>query len=350
MSGMQRSFAVFASVTIALAACSSAGGNAPSAFSDGVAGSQSSAGASGIVGKGGSTGTGGGGIVGSTGGGGSTGSDACGDVGKRVYVVSSNDELVAFDPQALSFALIGKVSCPSAGHPFSMAVDRTGLAFVLYDDGNIFWVSTVDASCKPSGYVPGQLGFNQFGMGYVSDAAGSTSETLYVIDDGAQGLGLIDSAGKVMKVGQFDKLAAKSGEVTGTGDGRLFGFFVDITNAANTSVAEIDTSNAKVISNVTQSLPPINAWAFAHWGGSFYLFDGTGTENSRVDKFTPGKGTTKVVANAGYRIVGAGVSTCAPTKEPNPQLPNVRGDVRATTRARRPASSSGRRRRASRST
>ena len=317
---MRAASVLFASTLVVLAACSSAGGTPSNAFPDGASGS--SAGGGSIVGGGGAGGTkamgaGGSGILGATGGA-SGATDPCGDVGKRVYVVSSNDELVSFDPQTLSFALIGKIKCPSGGHPFSMAVDRTGLAFVLFDDGNIFWVSTADASCKASGYQPGQQGFSQFGMGYVSDAVGSTAETLYVIDDGAQGLASIDHQGQLKKIGQFDKLAAKSGEVTGTGDGRLFGFFVDITDPSKTSVAEIDKTNAKVISNVPQSLPTINAWAFAHWGGSFYLFDGTGSESSRVDKFTPGKGTMNVVANAGYRIVGAGVSTCAPTKEPTP--------------------------------
>jgi hypothetical protein len=308
---------------IALAACGSAGGandgldssNGAGGASGGTTGAGT--GGSGIVG---STGKGGSGIVGSTGGGGGapSGGDACGDVGKKIFVVSSNNELVTFDPQTLAFSLIGKLKCPSSGSPFSMAVNRQGVAYVLYDDANIFLVQTTDASCKASGYTPNQQGFSQFGMGYVSDAAGSNAETLYVIDDGSQGLGLINFSGQLSKVGQFDKLAGKSGEVTGTGDGKLFGFFVDITDPTQTSVAEIDKTNAKVLSNVKQSLPQINAWAFAHWGGSFYLFNGGGQGNSRVDKFTPGMGTTQVVKDAGYRIVGAGVSTCAPTVPPNP--------------------------------
>ena len=315
---------VFAWVTLLLAACGSAASNGSSSFDDGGGAGAGGAGGAKLVGGGGNGGkhaggasAGGSGIVGATGGSG-VGSDPCGDVGKKIYVVSSNDELVSFDPQSLAFSLIGKIACPSGGHPFSMAVDRTGLAFVLYDDGNIFWVSTSDASCMPSGYTPNQQGFTLFGMGYVSDAPGSNAESLYVIDDGKQGLGVIDNQGQLKKVGTFDKIASKSGEVTGTGDARLFGFFVDITDASKTSVAEIEKSNAHVLSNVGQSLPTINAWAFAHWGGSFFLFDGSGLANSRVDRYTPGKGTMNVVADAGYRIVGAGVSTCAPTTPPTP--------------------------------
>jgi hypothetical protein len=203
-----------------------------------------------------------------------------------------------------------------------MAVDRAGIAFVLYQSGNIYRVSTVDASCEASGFKPNQLGWERFGMGYVSYQAGSESETLFIIDGSAlgsgsatnKGLGLISPEGKVSTVGQFDgSLSGRTAEVTGLGDGRLFGFFVD-SDADTYSVAEIDKASGAVLSNEPQPLPATSSWAFAHWGGSFYLFNADGGP-SRVHKYTPGKGTTQVVSNAGERIVGAGVSTCAPTDE-----------------------------------
>ncbi len=246
-------------------------------------------------------------------------------IGQSIFVVSSEKALLSFDPLTSKFTLIGTLACPAGAlsSPFSMAVARTGTAFVLYDNGNIFKVSTKDASCTTSGFKPNQGGFKTFGMGYVSDAAGSNGETLFIMDGSAAGVGSnkglasVSGAGAVTPIGQFDGgLAGRSGEVTGTGDGRLFGFFVDITSASKTSVAEIDKTTGHVLSNVPQTLPTINAWAFAHWGGSFYLFNGNGSSPSRVDKYTPGVGTKQVVANAGYRIVGAGVSTCAPVVEP----------------------------------
>ncbi len=242
----------------------------------------------------------------------------CDEVGASIFVVSSpNSNLLKFDPKTYAFTQIGKLNCPAGlATPFSMAIRRDGNAYILYSNGRIYRASTKDASCSDSGYTPNQQGFSQFGMGYVSDGPGSQAETLYVMDNGAAGLAKIPDDGKLVKVAQFDGgLAGRSGEVTGTGEGRLFGFFVDISNAKKTSVAEIDRATGHVISNVAQGLPQINAWAFAHWGGSFYLFNGSGG-GSRVHKYTPGKGTTQVVADAGQSIVGAGVSTCAPIAEP----------------------------------
>jgi hypothetical protein len=287
-----------------------------------------SGGAGGDTGAGGSAAAGKSGAAGNPGGAGSagdgtpivdpSGDTGCGDVGKVIFVVSEENVMLSFDPQTLKFTKLGTLSCPSAASPFSMAVDRKGVAFVLYSDGNIFKVQTSNpADCQNSGYAPDQKGWNVFGMGWVSDAQGSDQETLFVIDGdgGPGGLGKINNQGKLQTVADFDSgLQGHSAEVTGRGDGKLFGFFVD-AGTSKSSVAEIDRNTAHIISNVAQNLPPISAWAFAHWGGSFYLFNGD-SGSSHVHKFTPGKGTTQVVADAGYRIVGAGVSTCAPTEPP----------------------------------
>ena len=305
---------------VILAGCNSAAGTSDlqgPGDSGGAAGSENAGGAG--AGAGGDAGAGGGVVIP-----GGTDDTSCGDVGKVIFVVSSENVLLSFDPAKLSFSQIGALSCPAGlgDTPFSMAVDREGTAFVLYQSGNIFKVSTKDASCKPSGYQPNQLGWSRFGMAYVSDTAGGASETLYVIDGTGlsglgnnQGLGKISNSGQLSSVGQFDKgMAGRTAEVTGLGDGRLFAFFVDSSTSAS-SVAEIDKSSGAVLSNEAQALPEINAWAFAHWGGSFYLFNGDGLSPSRVHKYTPGKGTQQVVASAGFSIVGAGVSTCAPTTE-----------------------------------
>src|SRR3954463_9307204 len=75
----------------------------------------------------------------------------CTDENKQVYVVSTGGTgktLYRFDPPALTFTKIGDIHCPTSADTFSMAVDRKGIAWVEYTDGQIFHVSTVDASCK----------------------------------------------------------------------------------------------------------------------------------------------------------------------------------------------------------
>jgi hypothetical protein len=233
-----------------------------------------------------------------------------------IYVVTADNELFAFDPTALAFRAIGVIACPAApgSTPFSMAVDRVGVAYVLFNDGELYRVSTATAACVATGFRPRQQGFFTFGMGYATDRLGPT-ESLYVAGDstnaGSTGLGRIDTQTfNLSRVGGFVPLIDRA-ELTGTGDGRLYAFYTK-NNQAGSYVGEVDTQTARVIGE--NRLPTVtqgSAWAFAFWGGDFYLFTAPGA-GSRVTRYRPSDNTVADLTNLPTRIVGAGVSTCAP--------------------------------------
>ena len=85
-------------------------------------------------------------------------------------------------------------------------------------------------------------------------------------------------------------------------------------------MAEIEKTDAKVLSQAPQapiSYPPGSSnFAFAFWGGDFWLFVGPGSKTD-VFQYKPANGQTKLVQTTSAVIVGAGVSTCAPTKPPS---------------------------------
>jgi hypothetical protein len=242
-----------------------------------------------------------------------------------IYVVTTSSRLLRFDPQSATFTTIGFLDCPAPANsaPFSMAVDRTGVAYVLYfdgsDPGSIFRVSLADASCTPSTYVPGQGGFASFGMAFTADTT-DTNETLYVAsDDTASGeLGAIDEKTLTLTpVGSFSPPAPAS-ELTGTADGRLFGFFApggDVAGTVGMTVAQIDKTNATLTAqNFLPTVTQGNAWAFAFWGGNFYLFTAPDDLSSVVTRYNPNDGSLTNIATWPERIDGAGVSTCAPAR------------------------------------
>lgn len=237
-----------------------------------------------------------------------------------VYVVDSNDAFLRFDPEANTLSVIGTLSCPTPSSPFSMSVDRDATAWVLYQSGEIFRVSTTDVSCSATTFAPNQAGFEVFGMGYVADAPGSTEETLFVaggssldISLGTATLGRIDSSLTLTPIGDLPGWP----ELTGTGDAELWGFFPDTTPP---SVRRIDQGSA----STSQSFPISEigggigvgdrAWAFAFWGGRFFVFyKGESDLTTNVWRLDPEDGSVvEVIHDTGYRIVGAGVSTCAP--------------------------------------
>ncbi len=298
---------------VALAACSST--SSKSGF-DNPANSGFTNGSSGSSGSGFGT-------SGGTGTGTNPNQAGCSDAAKLVYVVSEENDLYSFQPNKLTFKKIGTLSCPSSSTPNSMAVDRSGTAWVNYSDGNLFKVSTADASCQATSFAVGQSGFIKFGMAFATNGANSTDETLYVcgIDglDAGKGLAKIDlTSMKLTTIGDFSgTLRGKGTELTGTGDGRLFGFF---TTQPDATLAQIDETTAASSGN--KDLAGVNtgqAWAFSFWGGDFWFYTSDGFTPSRVTRLKTATDNSIAVAQqdvGGFRIVGAGVSTCAPTTPP----------------------------------
>ena len=237
-------------------------------------------------------------------------------------------QLMRYEPDTDTLTAVGSLACSSGiATPFSMSVDRDTTAWVLYADGQIFKVSTVDASCQASGFQANQVTgdgtlWSVFGMGFVSDAAGSDEETLY-ISNANTGVGLQNHLGTldtsslmITSVAAMEDGVEFTPELTGTGNAELYGYYPGMTT---TFIAQIDKTTA--LRGTTWPMPglggTVGGWAFAHWGGRFYVFV-TVDGNSQVLLVDPTAGgeTTTLVQNLGYIIVGAGVSTCAPVVVP----------------------------------
>ena len=102
-------------------------------------------------------------------------------------------------------------------------------------------------------------------------------------------------------------------ELTGTGDGRLFGWSPN-SQGSGSRLVEIDRSNAKVLAaNNLQIGTPNDAFAFAFWGGDFWIFTSQGGPTT-VTKYDPGTTKESTATTTSVQIVGAGVSTCAPSQ------------------------------------
>jgi len=231
-----------------------------------------------------------------------------------VYIVTSQNELFSFYPPDLSFTFIGNLVCPAAPGetPFSMAVDRRGVAYVLYTDGSLFRVSTATAACTGTTYVPShQPGFSTFGMGFASETNGA-AERLFVsdndFDNNLRGLGAIDTTTFALSfIGPIDPLLVRS-ELTGTGDGRLYAFS---PRSGGSRLVELNKATGAIVGQTSVPIGDSNdAFAFAFWGGDFWLFTGRGP--SAVTRFRPSDNTTVEMTTHPSTIVGAGVSTCAP--------------------------------------
>lgn len=263
---------------------------------------------------------------GTDGGSGSNGNqDGCSDAAKLVYVVDSNNKLSTWDGATKTFTDLGTLSCPAASlaTPFSMSVDRNANAWVLYSSSEVMNVNTQTLACTKTTYTV-QQGQTLFGMGFSTDAVGGTTDTLYIAggpDAGnAPSTTLATLNTGTMQVTTLGTVVGNP-ELTGTGNAELWGFFPAATGSR---IEKIDKQSGAAMQTFT--LPPsLNgtpaAWAFAFWGGDFWVFlakqppgpfDPPGF--TTVYQFDGTNGTLKGMTPTGNRtIVGAGVSTCAPT-------------------------------------
>lgn len=278
-------------------------------------------------------------------------SECPGGASKYIYVVDDQNEMYTFDPTlvpaATAFADLGPLNCPGEPTPppdnggvNSMAVDRQAIAWVNFNDGKIFKVDTTQSGlpCTATNFSEGNTGFTpQLGMGFATVSSTSTSETLYVSDNGGPGgscmsttpgpgcmglgLGSISQTQSNMtlaSIGPYTGSAAGyNAELSGTGDGVLYGFFTTTPSELGT----IDKSSGAV-SNIIP-LPTVNnsvgGYAFSFWGGDFWIYTAFPT-NADPDATTSvthvvsaDGGVSVVMPDIGFTIVGAGSSTCVPT-------------------------------------
>ena len=235
-----------------------------------------------------------------------------------VYLVDSNRQLIRFEPDSETFTSVGTLDCDPTSTPFSMAVDRDAGAWVLYQNGRLYRASTIDASCSPTSFTPGQQGLDVFGMGFVGVGDDRENEQLFIaggpegsITLGASRLATIDTTS--LMVTPLGNQLPGWPELTGTAEGDLWGFFPD---TAPPSVSRLDKSTGAPLQTIDINTSPgqPNAWAFAFWGGSYYVFLQTSTDSStNVYRADPATGESELlIQNSGQRIVGAGVSICAP--------------------------------------
>jgi hypothetical protein len=199
-----------------------------------------------------------------------------------------------------------------------MAVETPSVAYVSYDTGEIFRVSTATADCAPTPFVSGQAGFPlRLAMTFTVSQSGQP-QTLYVAGNTTMApsrapavvLGTVDTTTwGLTKVGEMSPEVFDPALST-TGAGDLWAFFENPNFASAAQTGQVFPSGTQ------QSEGPAggglelgSAWAFAYWGGSPYYFTAPqGTTIVTVESSDSGQSTQ--VGSTPESVVGAGVAGC----------------------------------------
>jgi hypothetical protein len=244
--------------------------------------------------------------------------DNCSEAAKLIYTVDENNTLATFDAELKQFNNLGQLDCPAdfGASPFSMGIDRNANAWVLYSSGELFSVNTETLACTATNWNSPN-GISQFGMGFSTDTVGGTTDTLYI----AGGASPTQSTSSLQKLNTTSMTSQPVGtvtgwpELTGNGNAELWGWFPS-SNGSTPRVEQIDKTTGAPLT--TYMLPTLSgtpmAWAFAFYGGDYFIFLMRGSETSTtVYQIDGTNGSIKGMTRTGNRtIVGAGVSTCAP--------------------------------------
>ena len=245
------------------------------------------------------------------------GNNGCAMGTESIYTIDQfNYRLSRFDPATKTFADLGSLACPSSGGgtPFSMSIDRQANAYVLYNTGELFRVAIAGLQCTKTTWTSSAL--KVFGMGFSTDEVGGQAETLFV----GGGQNQTQASYTLAKLNLSSMAATPIGmqpqlpEMTGTGNAELWGFMPAATMA---KIVKFDKATGAALTTYNEPTlsGTMTGYAFAHWGGDFWVFLIKNSEPSttvyQVDGMTGAiKGTTPTTNRT---IVGAGVSTCAPT-------------------------------------
>jgi hypothetical protein len=198
-----------------------------------------------------------------------------------------------------------------------MAVDQNAVAWVGYQDGNLFRVEVSTGACTATSFKPNQHDLLRFGMGFVFDPA-TGKDTLYI----AGGQDLVRAPSTLAAVSFPGLVVTPVGtvddgfpELTGTGDGQLWGFIPrDYSTRYQPSLVRLDPkSGATLEFHAYRTLADLSsAWAMKFWGGYFWVF--LDTSVFKIPRDTPDLIETAIVETGRRPILGAGVSTCAPVE------------------------------------
>ena len=221
------------------------------------------------------------------------------DVCECIYLLASNGDLLRFSPTMKGLSRVGHPDCPlgEGSGPRSIAVDRSGKAWIPALDGRIAEVNVHDASCKMTPFAAHQSGFATVNLTLVGT-------TLFAADDHGWGgdvapsLGLATIDRTTWKLTPVHKSAARM-HLAGAAAGALYA-------ASPGAVAELARATYQPSDLKVPELEKGPGAPMSYHNGSLWFFAATGVMRFDLHART----MRKVLPPLAMTIDGAGGASC----------------------------------------
>jgi hypothetical protein len=245
------------------------------------------------------------------------------EAARYLYLLGIDGHLHRYDPEGDVTEDLGKLPCAAPDDVATgLTIDRAGILWsILVDNEGLRRIITIDPDtldCEHTSYSDPEGYFSFGGLAFVADAPGSAQESLY--------LGLqsgFDSANplKLAKIDTDTMQVTLEGDLpfvendyyqmadfVGTGESRLFAFYV-----GEAVVAEIDVAAVSLVFEDSLGFTAGTAWAVTQWSGRLWLFSPNDAGSSQVRTYDLATQHVETISpNIGVLVSGAAVSTCAP--------------------------------------
>ena len=232
-----------------------------------------------------------------------------------IYLVDLDNILYKFSPTTFQVTVVGPLNCSETSSVFSIALQRNGLLWVLFYDGDLYTFNVTDQTCINTGFGRNQTGILDFSMAFVKNV-GDNKETLFIskLYNGGGVLAKIDTNTlNIVEIGNYSD-GAEFATLTGSNDGRLFGLFFDNPP----TIKEVDDTDAQILSAYPLSEPFdgfVYLYSFASYENKFFYF--LKSENSTyIHLFDPKTNRSTLLNTVPFSFFNAATSTCLDTSAP----------------------------------
>jgi len=227
------------------------------------------------------------------------------------YVLDQSGALWVFSPDTLALTRLGTPSCPTDTGTWTLSVSREGIAYILYQDWNLYAVDLATLACTRTPFVPGQLGLdNDFAIAISRTGPVEKLFVYGISSDSMNGAGPILASGDLTSFVLTEiapALPTPPPDPLGYDtQADLFGHLFSLTAAGQLS--ELDVATASVLRVSNTGFPGAgSSWAVMTFNDEVYLF---GDSNVARYNFTTHSADMLGSVSPPTTIVGASAVPC----------------------------------------
>ncbi len=218
------------------------------------------------------------------------------------YVWDVHGALWELDVATLSTRMLGVPACPTAAKPWSLSVSQGGVAYLMYDDWNVYALPLESFHCAPTPFSASAIGI----VGPASIALGAErgADRLYAYGASVTPEVVVSDVSDYVPfvLGPVAPARAEASvDLKADAYGRLLGLSDDGV------LSQMDPATGALVAEEQTNLPTPDSWALFTYGTDVLAI---GTESGAVVRYDLGQKTLTTLGLTSLSAVAASAPAC----------------------------------------